>query len=152
MPFTIVRQDIPKMNVDAIVNAANTGLKMGGGVCGAIFQSAGAHEMQAACDKLAPIKTGEATITPGYALPAKYVVHAAGPVYHQWSPNRAKNSCALPIGTLFGLLSKTNVRALPFLSSQAGYMDIRKRGLESCNLRNTALSLGLRYGYIPLCL
>lgn len=90
MPFTIVRQDIPKMNVDAIVNAANTGLKMGGGVCGAIFQSAGAHEMQAACDKLAPIRTGEATITPGYALPAKYVVHAAGPVYHQWEPEQSE--------------------------------------------------------------
>jgi O-acetyl-ADP-ribose deacetylase (regulator of RNase III) len=55
MPFTIVRQDITKMKVDAIVNAANTNLQMGGGVCGAIFKVAGAHELQAACDKLAPI-------------------------------------------------------------------------------------------------
>jgi len=75
MPFTIVRQDITKMKVDAIVNAANTHLQMGGGVCGAIFKAAGVHELQAACYKLAPIKTGEAVITPGFALPAKYIIH-----------------------------------------------------------------------------
>lgn len=81
MPFTIIRRDITKMKVDAIVNAANTGLKMGGGVCGAIFKAAGAAKLQAACDKLAPIKTGEAVITPGFDLPAKFVIHTAGPVY-----------------------------------------------------------------------
>ncbi|MDR1542390.1 MAG: macro domain-containing protein [Clostridiales bacterium] len=81
MPFTIVHQDITKMKVDAIVNAANTDLAMGGGVCGAIFMAAGATQLQAACDKLAPIQTGEAVITPGFRLPAKFVVHAAGPVY-----------------------------------------------------------------------
>ena len=85
MSFTIVRQDITKMEVDAIVNAANTSLKMGGGVCGAIFKAAGASQLQAACDKLAPIKTGEAVITPGFNLPAKYVIHTAGPVYQEWS-------------------------------------------------------------------
>jgi O-acetyl-ADP-ribose deacetylase (regulator of RNase III)/transcriptional regulator with XRE-family HTH domain len=69
------------MKVDAIVNAANTDLQMGGGVCGAIFKAAGAAKLQAACDKLAPIKTGEAVITPGFDLPAKFVIHAAGPVY-----------------------------------------------------------------------
>ena len=81
MPFTVVRQDITKMKVDAIVNAANTDLQMGGGVCGAIFKAAGAAQLQAACDKLAPIKTGEAVITSGFDLPAKFVIHAAGPVY-----------------------------------------------------------------------
>lgn len=81
MPFTIIRNDITKMHVDAIVNAANTALQMGGGVCGAIFHGAGAAELQAACDPLAPIQTGEAVITPGFKLPAKYVIHTAGPVY-----------------------------------------------------------------------
>jgi O-acetyl-ADP-ribose deacetylase (regulator of RNase III) len=82
MPFTIVRQDITRMHVDAIVNAANTSLLMGGGVCGAIFRAAGPVDLQAACDKLAPIQTGEAIVTPGFQLPAKYVIHTAGPVYH----------------------------------------------------------------------
>lgn len=81
MPLTIVRQDITKINVDAIVNAANTGLQMGGGVCGAIFRAAGERELQAACNQVAPIETGEAAITPGFGLTAKYVIHAAGPVY-----------------------------------------------------------------------
>ena len=85
MPFNIVRQDITKMKVDAIVNAANTDLQMGGGVCGAIFKAAGAEQLQAACDKLAPIKTGEAVITSGFGLPAKFIIHAAGPVYRHWN-------------------------------------------------------------------
>lgn len=90
MPFTIIRQDITKMKVDAIVNAANTDLQMGGGVCGAIFKAAGAYELQAACDKIAPIKTGEAVITPGFALPAKYIIHTAGPIYHQWKADQCR--------------------------------------------------------------
>ena len=90
MPFTIVRQDITKMNTDAIVNAANTDLTMGGGVCGAIFRAAGARELQEACNKLAPIRTGEAAITPGFALAAKFVIHAAGPIYGNRSKGDAE--------------------------------------------------------------
>lgn len=89
MPFTIVRQDITKMELDAIVNAANTELKMGGGVCGAIFKAAGETELEAACRNLAPIKTGEAVITPGFKLPARFVIHAAGPVYSRWQPKKS---------------------------------------------------------------
>jgi len=90
MPFTIVRQDITKMQVDAIVNAANTDLQMGGGVCGAIFRAAGVKQLQAACNKAAPIKTGEAAITPAFALAAKYVIHAAGPVYSHWHKEQSQ--------------------------------------------------------------
>ena len=81
MSFEIVKEDITKIEVDAIVNAANTELRMGGGVCGAIFKAAGISELKAACDKLAPIKTGEAVITMGFNLPAKHIIHTAGPVY-----------------------------------------------------------------------
>ena len=87
MPFNIIRNDITKLKVDAIVNAANTSLLMGGGVCGAIFSAAGADKLQDACDALAPIKTGEAVITPGFDLPAKYVIHTAGPVYQDGKHN-----------------------------------------------------------------
>lgn len=91
MPLTIVRQDITKMDVDAIVNAANTELVQGGGVCGAVFKTAGAEKMQAACDKLAPIKTGDAVITPGFGLKAKYVIHTVGPVYEKYEKEQSEN-------------------------------------------------------------
>ena len=81
MPFTIIRNDITKLFVDAVVNAANTSLQQGGGVCGAIFKAAGADRLQKACDKFAPIKTGEAVITGGFDLQAKYIIHTAGPVW-----------------------------------------------------------------------
>lgn len=84
MPFTIIRQDITRMQTDAIVNAANTSLLMGGGVCGAIFGAAGPGRMQAACDKVSPVQTGGAVITSGFNLPARYVIHAVGPVYREW--------------------------------------------------------------------
>jgi len=83
MPLTIIHGDITKLQIDAIVNTANTNLQMGGGVCGAIFDAAGADRLQAACDNLAPIQTGEAVITRGFALPAKYIIHTAGPIYHE---------------------------------------------------------------------
>lgn len=87
MPLLIVHDDITKLEVDAIVNAANSELRMGGGVCGAIFRASGPIEMQAACNALSPIKTGEAIYTPGFNLPAKNVIHAVGPIY-----DKAKHS------------------------------------------------------------
>lgn len=108
MPFSIIRQDITRLRVDAIVNAANTALEMGGGVCGAIFKAAGAEVMQQACAPLAPIRIGEAVLTPGFALPAKYVIHAAGPVYRAQSATRSA-----------ALLEQTYTRALA-LASQHG--------------------------------
>lgn len=81
MPFSIVRNDITKMETDAIVNAANSRLLMGGGVCGAIFNAAGAEKMQAACDKIGFCGLGEAVITKGFNLKAKYVIHTVGPIY-----------------------------------------------------------------------
>ena len=81
MPLHIIHDDITTMKSDAIVNAANTGLRMGGGVCGAIFKAAGIEELTRACAPLAPIKTGEAVITAGFALKAPFIIHTAGPVY-----------------------------------------------------------------------
>ena len=82
MPLQIVRNDITKMEVDVIVNAANTALQKGGGVCGSIFAVAGADKLQAECDRIGGCKVGEAVITGGYELPAKYIIHTVGPIWH----------------------------------------------------------------------
>ena len=78
----IRKTGITKLDTDAVVNAANTGLWEGGGVCGYIFRDAGSKEMTEACQKIGHCDEGSAVITPGFRLPAKYVIHAVGP---RWS-------------------------------------------------------------------
>jgi O-acetyl-ADP-ribose deacetylase (regulator of RNase III) len=76
--LTAVQADITALDVDAIVNAANGELAVGGGVCGAIHQAAG-PALAEACRQIGGCPTGEARITPGFDLKAKYVIHAVGP-------------------------------------------------------------------------
>ncbi len=81
---------ITKLTTDAIVNAANEGLWEGGGVCGAIFREAGSAEMTKACKAIGGCKTGNAVITPGFDLSAKYVIHAVGPRWSGGDRNEAE--------------------------------------------------------------
>lgn len=80
MGLRAVEADITTLRADAIVNAANEMLLPGGGVCGAIHRAAG-PELSKACASVAPCPTGDARITPGFALPARFVIHAVGPVW-----------------------------------------------------------------------
>ncbi len=92
MPFTIVRNDITKMKVDAIVNSANTRLQAGGGVCGVIFRAAGMQELQEECNAIGHCERGEAVITKGWHLPASYIIHTVGPV---WSGGKSGEAMCL---------------------------------------------------------
>ena len=87
MAFQIIRNDITKMTTDAIVNAANSSLAPGGGVCGAIFDAAGYEELRVSCQAIGHCDVGKAVITPGFALPAKYVIHAVGPIWQGGNQN-----------------------------------------------------------------
>lgn len=81
MSFRIISGDLTEMETDAVVNAANSGLRPGGGVCGAIFAAAGYEDLERACSALGHCETGHAVLTEGFALKAKYVIHAVGPVW-----------------------------------------------------------------------
>lgn len=84
--MTVAEGDITRLDADAIVNAANSRLLPGSGVCGAIHRAAG-PELAEACEKIYRCPTGEARLTPGFKLKAKYVIHAVGPVWNGGTEN-----------------------------------------------------------------
>ena len=90
MPLHIIHGDIITMPVDAVVNAANTALQRGGGVCGAIFAAAGADKLQAECDRIGRCGVGEAVVTGGYDLPARHIIHTAGPIWRGGNSDEAR--------------------------------------------------------------
>ena len=81
MPLSLIRGDIAQVQADALVNAANSRLQQGSGVCGAIFRAAGARQLQAAGDTIGYCSTGQAVLTPGFDLDAQYNIHTVGPIW-----------------------------------------------------------------------
>ena len=113
----LVLGDITTLPAEAIVNAANANLLAGGGVCGAIHMAAG-PELEAECITLGGCPTGEARITQGYRLPAKYVIHAVGPKYWDGTRNEAAllRHCYKSIFRIVGQRNLSSV-AIPALGT-----------------------------------
>ncbi len=139
--------DLTQLRVDAIANAANRGLRGGGGVDGAIHRAAG-PELRAACERIAEVSegvrcpTGEARITPGFALPAPWIIHTVGPVYR--GPESAELLASCYCSSL-GLASEHGLRSIGFPAISCGVygyplLDAAAIALGTC--RQHAGSLG----------
>ncbi len=129
MKIEIIQTDITALSIDAIVNAANSSLTGGGGVDGAIHRAAG-PELREFCITLRGCKTGEAKISPGFQLPAKYVIHTVGPVWNNGTENEEmllsmcyKNSLELAV------THNVKTIAFPCISTGAYRFPFEKAGL-----------------------
>lgn len=141
----VARGDITKLAVDAIVNAANEELRPGGGVDGAIRRAAG-PELNEACRRLGGCPTGEARITPGFRLPAKYVIHTVGPIYQDGSQNEAEllRSCYL---NSLRLAEQYQLRSIAFPCISTGVYRYPKA--EACAIAIEATRDWLREHDLP---
>ncbi len=136
MPFNIIRNDITKVKAEAIVNAANSALLAGGGVCGAIFTAAGIEKLQAECNRIGHCDIGCAVITNGYALPAKYVIHTVGPVYGQ-NPKEEVNQLYSCYKSSLNLAKEKGIKSIAFPLISSGIYGYPKT--EALRIATTAI-------------
>lgn len=116
--FSVIKGNIVNLKVDAIVNATNTSLTGGDGVDGAIERAAGA-ELISCCRRIGGCKTGEAVITPGFKLDAKYIIHTVGPVWNNGLTGEEETLCQCYLKAL-NLAVEYNCRSVAFPSISTG--------------------------------
>jgi O-acetyl-ADP-ribose deacetylase (regulator of RNase III) len=117
----VLEGDITKIKADAIVNAANTELAMGGGVCGAIFRAAGAKKLTEACHAIGRCPTGSAVITPAFGIKtAKFIIHAVGPVYSRHTAGEARELLRSAYRASIRLAKRNDCESIAFPAISTG--------------------------------
>lgn len=115
----LVQGDITKQQVDAIVNAANEWLQHGGGVAGAIVR-AGGHIIQEESNRIGRVPTGGAAVTGAGALPARYVIHAVGPIWSNYTPDEADHLLASAVQSSLKRADELHLRSVAFPAISSG--------------------------------